>query len=442
MASGRYHAQERPGGFTRVYDPASSNEETVIADRDRSGRALVILAVAATVLILPLLALVLSLTTGMATTPARCAVLGVALPGNPLQARCYGLAAARAIEAGGPAAVTELEHAAGTDRVFHGLCHNLMHEEGRQIGTKLGSQAAVTTTMRLVPDSQTGTCGAGMTHGIFEGYVERHGLSRADSSAFTIMCGKLSDRMRRYDCTHGLGHAATRRNDLDVEPSLRFCSAMPEPGAGDCASAVLMTHAEGPTLRGGPLAESRDGEELSAYCTRQPQGEARILCHRWIALTPSFSPALGRSDVVRACSLAERDSPEQLACFVGLGRQLPGADRTACVGLGAATAAASCSYGLLVGWVINRVDVRAAEAAGHCAWRPRGAQQNACYLALGRTWPALYEGRGADNGGAVCRVLDDAASRGWCLRGARLAWQPLDYSRAEHTALRAVVDEA
>ncbi|MCW2950259.1 MAG: hypothetical protein JWN41_1272, partial [Thermoleophilia bacterium] len=287
-------------------------------------------------------------------------------------------------------------------------------------------------------------CGAGMRHGIFEGYVERHGLSSADSSAFVIMCGNVGQRLARYDCAHGLGHAATRENRLEIEPSMRFCQSMPYPDGDDCASAVLMTTAEGVLLDGGPMSKLGSARELVAYCTSMPT-DARTPCYRWIPLTLAFSKRLTRRDVVAACSSATPASIERSTCFVGVGRQANGDDPRSCIGMPDDAARAACSYGLLVGWAINRVKLPAAAAGKHCARQHVGLARNACYLALGRVSMAFREHAKGLDGTAICkrglaavRPTGMVAALAWCVRGTTLVPAPLDYSSAEQAALRSV----
>lgn len=413
----------------------------------RSNRRMLLVVVIAALLAAGAATSIAAVRTGVGMTPERCSLLGSFGRGNDVQRHCYAVVAHRLVAHDGPSAVVGLELASATDPALHGACHNLMHGEGRRIGHALRGQAQVKATMELVPSTQTGTCGAGMTHGIFEGYVERNGLTSGDTAAFTIMCGKLTARMRRYDCTHGLGHAATRRNGLDVEPSVTFCRAMPEPDSSDCVSAVLMTHAEGPLLQGGPMSELRSAHELWAYCEHQT-GEARVACARWIPLTSTFNHALSRPTIVQACTRAPAGSPERVACFSGVGRQAPGEDHRACDGLPDAAASAACSYGLLVGWVINRVDVQPATAGALCSWRRTSADRNACYLAVGRVRASLHAPSTGASAGALCEaaVADEAPGRAdalrWCERGTKLTWQPLDYSPAEVRALRDVLGAA
>lgn len=339
---------------------------------------------------------------------------------------CYRHAVRRSLDGAGIAKVTALDAVAEREPAFRANCHRILHLEGRRIGRASDGAQRVVSALRGTRQ-RLGACSAGLTHGVLEGYVERHGTEQADMDVFELMCMGVADRIGRFNCAHGLGHAVNRHNDMRVAPTARFCSGLPHPEATDCRSAAHMTLVEGVRLDGGPYARFGSIDKVTEQCEDFGPTD-RSLCFRWLALLPAFTPAITMSDVASTCSALDV-ARDRMACMVGLGRQHdPDGGLDPCAGLTSAVDEVACGYGLAVGRLLNANGGTVEEMARLCG-RVSARGRSGCAVGVGRLESALGDGGCADLDGDL---------RHWCMTGRRLHDEPLDGSTAETALLDTV----
>lgn len=348
--------------------------------------------------------------------------------GDAWRLGCRQEAVRRQIERHGADAIGAIDRFAADDDLLEYRCHGLMHIEGRRVGARMIAPHEMQALVDTV-GAKIAACSGGFVHGVFEGYVKKHGLAAADSVRFRGMCRGQDTQLARFNCAHGVGHAVMRELKMDVPSSVAFCSGLPGPDAGDCMSAVAMTLAEGVDFEGGPLAKLPSAKAMTSYCERLA-GDVRQYCFRWLPLTVSFSGKATMAEVIGACTASTVTRSDRTACMVGLGRgAVAGRGRAICAPLSSNADSAACRYGLVVGLALNKPSLHARDLARVC----KGESAEPCALAMGRMEVAL-EDKGYS--GASCERTFAGPAAGRCAEGRRIAREPLDYSAAEQKLLK------
>lgn len=348
-----------------------------------------------------------------------------------LKSKCYIRSVHRRVEREGIGAVEAIERQSTMDIDLARRCHWVMHLEGRPIGRRIATPAALRNAA-LTIDGRAGNCSSGALHGIFEGFVDQHGFKAIGSDSYQLLCSWRTPALQRIDCAHGLGHVIARETKLAYSPASRRCAEFPTPSDVDCLSAFVMTHAEGLKLKGGPMTHVTSAPALERYCSQFPQISAD-LCFRWFPLAARLANVISRSATAAVCDGA-RSWEHRTLCFVGIGRlSSQKLDSWSCDRLDRDGQRVPCLYGREVANVLFDASLTADRFSRHCATF-HGRERPACYLALGRA-----QGLNDQPHASICDGLT-ADDRTWCKRGLTLRNEPIDRSPAELRELQHILE--
>ena len=348
---------------------------------------------------------------------------------TPFMQRCLIERSDDLVQRDGLGAIATVQREADRHPVLLTMCHTAMHHVGRKEGVKLDDPEDVRAAMRAIPP-QAASCGAGLMHGVLEGYVERHGLDHETAQVFyEASCRTATVPLDTMNCAHGLGHAIARKFSLDLPRILDVCEGMQGAAAMNCVSATYMSLAEGVDLTGGPMSSVRTTAQLTAFCdAHQPRYE--LLCIRWYPVAPDWTDVTLRQRM-EVCSGLAGDLRTE--CFMGIGRAGEDFDKVDhCVSIDSRELQAACAYGETVAAFLHSRGA-VLDRAARCddAYGDGGL---ACALGVGRGAVLLGS---VEDAAAYCRRFTDARTT-WCRRGLDLAGEPLDGARAELVAVQAL----
>lgn len=335
---------------------------------------------------------------------------------GPARKQCYLQEMAEALDARGPRAVDELDRYARRHLSLGENCHAYMHIVVPAFAHRQGVSPA--SLARMAPKGQSPNCAAGYLHALYAVAGERS-QSESELIASGTLCESFTERIRRLNCTHGMGHAMYSAHRGDREKAIRGCyRAFDAQPAVDCSAGALHEYwvqraAEALDDRRGsplptPLHECRRiVQRLKAACWVRAM-EAQVTVHkpdidRWSA-----------EFVSRRCR--RNPAPERSACVSGYmwvwGRYLTLTQDDqfgACADLDR-----SWLVGCLRGITVFG-DQTSVELLAECARLPRNSRST-CAFEIGRVNAVLH---GVDSAIAACDGMSASDQRSACERGVR-----------------------
>jgi hypothetical protein len=290
----------------------------------------------------------------------------------------------------------------------HGMAHGLGIAAYR-------SPETVAELFASCPATQIGGCYHGVIQGYFLDVARRSGEVRAED--LNTLCTPHRGRLALYfQCTHGMGHGLMALHGNQLPEALKGCDLVEEPAARDsCYGGVFMEnvmaaahphhtaqahvalsagehagHAEPAHQHGGTAAwKPLDARDPLYPCNAV--GE-RYQYQCYLFQTSAVIALTGRPRAAaRACAAAPQGM--NAVCYRSLGRDLtsyasrdPGRTARLCARI-AGAGATDCIRGAAESLVNVAADP--GDGLALCRVVPGGPDKSACYLAVGRTMPAL-----------------------------------------------------
>lgn len=166
---------------------------------------------------------------------------------------------------------------------------------------------------------ETGWCGGGFTHGVFEAWGRTFDAV-SESSSLAAQCASLS--LRDQSCGHGIGHAIMQTTP-ELSSALSTCGSLPDNLAWDCIDGVMMLYSQS-YLAPAPDDPRPDmGFSVKSFCDLIP-GKYLQKCE-WIAgatwLGVTRNPDRGRA--MQQCLSLKATDLSALRCAYGIGDTVP-----------------------------------------------------------------------------------------------------------------------
>ncbi|HEY7268453.1 MAG TPA: hypothetical protein VH951_01380 [Dehalococcoidia bacterium] len=314
-----------------------------------------------------------------------------------------------ALKKGTEKALADLQAMAGRDPSINAQSHQIAHAIGE-----------ISLRYYKTPGEALAHCGndfqSGCVHGVVIGYLD----STTDSSAFVKMCGrdqiKGSDFVR-FNCLHGLGHAALSLTKYDMQQALAMCDTLNvDWDQSSCYGGVFMENVV-------TLFEGNDF--LTTYKPDDHLYPCTSLAERYLdqcyLMQSSVILILNHYDFAEA--FTECDGAQQayiFTCYQSLGREVSGytlrsaPDSLKICGMASAEMRGGCIVGVAKNFVdfYGRID----EGVGLCTAADAGLKST-CYYAIGEEVGVLQSDLGSRS--TQCKLVE-AAYVGDCLKGARV----------------------
>lgn len=219
---------------------------------------------------------------------------------------------ARMAEVGERQGFEEIIEFYGRDPRLSPMCHQLVHELGRQSFVRHQSLA-------VALEFETDWCGAGFTHGVMEmwgrqAYVEGSERSLADECIGTGLVGPQV-------CGHGVGHAVMQ-DDPGLQVAFERCARLDQQLVWDCIDGVMMLYSQ-TYMRPESSDGGDDGFSVNEFCGLMPDGF--VTNCQWIAgafwLGVTGNPS--RPQALEQCLSLVGDEFASLRCAHGVGETVP-----------------------------------------------------------------------------------------------------------------------
>lgn len=212
-------------------------------------------------------------------------------------------------------------------------CHQIAHDLGRQAITVVGDVAKAF-------EQGTAVCSSGYFHGVVESSLGE--LTDAQlPEAVSKQCAAVpTEGLRRYNCTHGLGHGLMIRLNGNLFAALQLCDKV-EP-AGDvpaCGGGAFMQNIM--DALAGSASAVYDRSNLQFPCDVVPDRH-KTGCYQMAPSMMLFLTDRNFDDAFRGCDAA--NGPWQATCYQGMGREISSSTRR-----DPKTALERCSQGAVTG---------------------------------------------------------------------------------------------
>jgi hypothetical protein len=314
-----------------------------------------------------------------------------------------------ALKKGTEKALADLQDMAARDPDINAQSHSIAHAIGE-----------LSLRYYRTPGEALAHCNndfqSGCIHGVVIGFLE----STTDSAAFVKLCApdqiKGTDFLR-FNCLHGLGHAAMSLTKYNLQQALDKCDTLTmEWDQSSCYGGVFMENVV--TLwEGNDFLTTYKKDDHLYPCT----GLAEKYLVQCYLMQSSVILIKNRYDFAEAFTECDGAQPRYMStCYQSLGREVSGFTlRSTPKSLElCGLARAEMRYACIVGAAKNFVDFfgRIDEGAGLCQAADAGVKQ-ACYFAIGEEAGVLHTdmaGRRADCMKIESQYLDA------CLQGARV----------------------
>jgi hypothetical protein len=306
-------------------------------------------------------------------------------------------------------ALDDLQVMAAQDSAIASQSHQIAHAIGEYSLTRYPTAGDALAHCRS--DFQSGCI-----HGVVEGYLSK----TTDQNAFAGFCSqgqvKGSDFLR-FNCLHGLGHAALSMSKYNLNQALGRCDLLgQEWDRSSCYGGVFMENVV--TLwEGNDFLTTYKTDDHLYPCT----GLAAQYQYQCYLMQSSFILLLNHYDFAEAFTECDGASAEFMpVCYQSLGREVSGYTLRSepgslkLCGLARPEMRANC----IVGAAKNFVDFygRIPEGVALCATTESQSQET-CYYAIGEEVGVLFPD--ATQRTAECRRIDQRYLDA-CLRGARV----------------------
>lgn len=193
----------------------------------------------------------------------------------------------------------------------YGNCHQTAHKAGRFAYELFSNE---------VFREHATFCHSGGIHGATEAFFRDHGTNNLSVTLSTI-CNEQLPLYSSVECFHAVGHGLMAWSNYQLHQSLEYCDLLSsQPNAELCYSGVFMENVLG--------SLSKNDDHYTEYLNSDLHFPCTIVAGKYRKSCYYYQPArmivlLGQNYNRIAAECASLDTPYQLTCYQGIGKEVP-----------------------------------------------------------------------------------------------------------------------